>query len=97
MKKTIIGVLIAVLCSTTAYAASVEVSNSNVAEITVNIDGRKKGEHINILVCDKDTTPAQLEEDVEKIIHQGSVIASGEGIDKYIFRLNIQIHCPRQF
>lgn len=89
MKKTIIGLLIAAMLSTTAYAASVEVSNSNVAEITVNIDGRKKGEYVNILVCDKGTTPAQLEEDVTKIIHQGSVIASGEGIDKYAFRLNI--------
>lgn len=78
----------------TAFAAtSVEVTNAAVAEITVTVTDRNEGEKVNILVGEKDVTIEELESDVSKITHQGSIIASGTGNDKYVFRLNL----PEEF
>ena len=85
-----IAVLATFLAVTSVSAAEVKVSDSQKAEVTITVDGREKGDYINILVCDADYDQAQMEADpINTIQHQGSVIADGSGVDKYVFTLNL--------
>lgn len=87
--KGIAVAIIVMLMGNSALAATVEISDASKGEVTVTVNGRQSGEYVNILVAKSDITTEDLEADVKKLEHQGSVISSGNGEDKYTFTLNI--------
>ena len=87
--KKIIAFALTMMMSVSASAASVEISDASVGEVTVTVIGRNKGENINILVAEDDYTLSDLESDLTKVQHQGSIVSGGTGTDKYVFRLNL--------